>query len=73
MPIKVTRMKHEDIDGAIDTVQQAFADDPYNNWIYPDKSKVRLEYCFEPNRLHGTALNQLTTSRSLLLLGIAHH
>ena len=29
-----------DIDGAIDTIQQAFANDPYNNWVYPDRSKV---------------------------------
>lgn len=41
MTIKVTRMTEADIDGAIDTIQQAFADDPYNNWVYPDRSKVR--------------------------------
>jgi hypothetical protein len=41
MPIKVNRMTEADIDGAIDTIQQAFADDPYNNWVYPDRSKVR--------------------------------
>ncbi|KAF2439052.1 acetyltransferas-like protein [Karstenula rhodostoma CBS 690.94] len=40
MPIQVTRMTEADIDGAIDTIQQAFADDPYNTWIYPDRSKV---------------------------------
>lgn len=33
-------MTEADIDGAIDTIQQAFADDPYNNWVYPDRSKV---------------------------------
>jgi hypothetical protein len=33
-------MREEDIDGAIDTIQQAFADDPYNNWIYPSKEEV---------------------------------
>jgi hypothetical protein len=41
MPIQVTRMTEADIDGAIDTIQQAFAEDPYNLWIYPDRSKVR--------------------------------
>jgi hypothetical protein len=41
MPIQVTRMTEADIDGAIDTIQQAFAEDPYNKWIYPDRSKVR--------------------------------
>lgn len=40
MPIEVTRMTEADIDGAIDTIQQAFADDPYNLWVYPDRSKV---------------------------------
>ena len=40
MTIKVTRMTEADIDGAIDTIQQAFADDPYNNWVYPDRSKA---------------------------------
>jgi hypothetical protein len=40
MTIEVTRMTEADIDGAIDTIQQAFADDPYNNWVYPDRSKV---------------------------------
>jgi len=33
-------MSEADIDGAIDTIQQAFAEDPYNKWIYPDRSKV---------------------------------
>lgn len=42
MPIQVTRMTEADIDGAIDTIQQAFAEDPYNNWVYPDRSKVDL-------------------------------
>ncbi|KAF1965654.1 acetyltransferas-like protein [Bimuria novae-zelandiae CBS 107.79] len=42
MSIKVSRMVEADIDGAIDTIQQAFADDPYNNWVYPDRSKVSL-------------------------------
>jgi hypothetical protein len=41
MSIQVLRMTEADIDGAIDTIQQAFADDPYNNWVYPDRSKVR--------------------------------
>ncbi|KAF2276310.1 acetyltransferas-like protein [Westerdykella ornata] len=42
MPIEVSRMTEADIDGAIDTIQQAFADDPYNNWVFPDRSKVSL-------------------------------
>ncbi|KAF2734102.1 acyl-CoA N-acyltransferase [Polyplosphaeria fusca] len=42
MTIEVTRMTEADIDGAIDTIQQAFAEDPYNRWIYPDRSKISL-------------------------------
>ncbi|KAF1829110.1 acyl-CoA N-acyltransferase [Decorospora gaudefroyi] len=42
MSITVTRMTEADIDGAIDTIQKAFADDPYNNWVYPDRSKLSL-------------------------------
>ena len=33
-------MTEADIDGAIDTIQQAFAKDPYNNWVFPDRKKV---------------------------------
>lgn len=40
MAVEVKRMTEADIDGAIDTIQQAFADDPYNRWIYNDRSKV---------------------------------
>ena len=35
-------MTEGDIDGAITTIQEAFADDPYNHWIYPDRSKISL-------------------------------
>jgi hypothetical protein len=38
--LEVSLMKPEDIDGAIITIQRAFADDPYNNWIYPSKEQV---------------------------------
>jgi len=41
MALQVSLMTEADIDGAIDTIQQAFADDPYNRWIYNDRSKVR--------------------------------
>jgi hypothetical protein len=37
---EVCLMTEADIPGAIDTIQQAFADDPYNKWIYNDRSKV---------------------------------
>lgn len=40
MTIKVTLMTPADIDGAIVTIQEAFKDDPYSNWVF-DKSQVR--------------------------------
>lgn len=40
MGIVVSPMKEEDIDGAITTIQEAFATDPYNLWVYNDRSKV---------------------------------
>jgi hypothetical protein len=38
--ILITPLQEKDIDGAIDTIQLAFAEDPYNLWIYDDRSKV---------------------------------
>lgn len=40
MPVIVSPMREEDIDGGIRTIQEAFANDPYNLWIYNDRSKV---------------------------------
>jgi hypothetical protein len=57
MPIQVTRMTEADIDGAIDTIQQAFADDPYNKWIYPDRSKVRCNVYPHSTTYFTTVLN----------------
>ncbi|KAI0013994.1 acyl-CoA N-acyltransferase [Xylariaceae sp. FL0662B] len=37
-PIKVTPLTEADIPGAVSAIQEAFADDPYNNWVF-DKSK----------------------------------
>ncbi|KAI9876726.1 MAG: hypothetical protein M1830_005862 [Pleopsidium flavum] len=42
MAIEVTPLTEQDIPGAIDTIQQAFADDPYNRWIYDDRPKLDL-------------------------------
>lgn len=39
--LQVSLMKEEDIDGAIATVQRAFAEDPYNKWIYNVRENVR--------------------------------
>ncbi|KAI1082390.1 acyl-CoA N-acyltransferase [Whalleya microplaca] len=43
MPVKVTLLTEADIPGAVSAIQEAFADDPYNNWVF-DKSK------FNPQR-----------------------
>lgn len=40
--LDVSLMKEKDIDGAVATVQQAFAEDPYNKWIYNVREKVCL-------------------------------
>lgn len=39
MPVEIARMTEADIDGAIDCIQIAFAEDPYNNWVF-DTSTV---------------------------------
>jgi len=62
MPIQVTRMAEADIDGAITTIQEAFANDPYNNWVYPDRSKVQFKMPFPVGKPHNVTL---TSSRFL--------
>ena len=32
--VKITKLISEDIPGAISCIQQAFAQDPYNNWVF---------------------------------------
>lgn len=44
MAIKVALMEEEDIPGAVDCIQRAFADDPYNRWVFNDRSKVCHSY-----------------------------
>ncbi|KAI1384626.1 acyl-CoA N-acyltransferase [Hypoxylon trugodes] len=34
MPVKVSLLTEADIPGAVSAIQQAFADDPYNNWVF---------------------------------------
>jgi len=40
--IKITPLKEQDIQGGITTIQEAFANDPYNLWVYDDRSKVKI-------------------------------
>ncbi|KAG2165773.1 hypothetical protein VTO58DRAFT_108622 [Aureobasidium pullulans] len=35
MPVEITRMVENDIDGAVDCIQKAFAEDPYFAWVFP--------------------------------------
>ncbi|MCJ1375196.1 hypothetical protein MMC20_006430 [Loxospora ochrophaea] len=44
MVIEITPMTEDDIPGAVESIQQAFANDPYNHWIYNDRS------AFSPDR-----------------------
>ncbi|SMR47253.1 unnamed protein product [Zymoseptoria tritici ST99CH_3D1] len=43
MPIEVSSLAEGDIPGAITCIQDAFATDPYNNWIFNDRDKFSLE------------------------------
>jgi hypothetical protein len=40
MPISISPLSLEDIAGAVDAIQKAFSEDPYNLWVYNDRSKV---------------------------------
>ncbi|SLM36431.1 gnat family protein [Lasallia pustulata] len=42
MPIEITPLTEADIPGAIDTIQQAFTEDPYNRWVFNDRSTFSL-------------------------------
>lgn len=35
-------MTEDDIPGAIEVIQKAFDNDPYNRWIYDNRTKVRM-------------------------------
>lgn len=36
MPIEISRMVEGDIDGAVECIQKAFAEDPYFEWVFPE-------------------------------------
>jgi hypothetical protein len=56
-------MKEEDIDGAIATVQEAFAEDPYNKWIYNVRENVNTP-C-NPSLPNNQQEKRLTTTTVL--------
>ena len=67
MPVIVSPMREEDIDGAITAIQQAFANDPYNLWVYNDRSKAScFVVCFTANTVESVKLE------SFKLIQIAH-
>lgn len=43
MPIEVTSITDNDIPGAVKCIQDAFADDPYNRWVFNDRRKFSLK------------------------------
>jgi hypothetical protein len=51
MPLEITPIREGDIPGAVDCIQKAFADDPYNHWVF-DQSKVRFSFS-SPSILHS--------------------
>ncbi|XMA15710.1 hypothetical protein WAI453_008501 [Rhynchosporium graminicola] len=42
MPIQISRLTESDIPGAVTVIQEAFANDPYNLWVYNDRTKLDL-------------------------------
>lgn len=43
MPIIVSPIAEKDIPGAIECIQQAFAEDPYNRWIFDNRDRFSLQ------------------------------
>ncbi|CAK4030163.1 acyl- N-acyltransferase [Lecanosticta acicola] len=43
MPIKVTPISAEDVPGAVKCIQDAFAEDPYNHWVFNDRDNFSLK------------------------------
>lgn len=42
MVIDITPMRQDDIEGAVSCIQVAFADDPYNRWIFPNPATFNI-------------------------------
>ena len=43
MPVEITRMVEGDIEGAIDCIQKAFAQDPYFAWVFPENVRRYIQ------------------------------
>ncbi|RMZ71217.1 Acyl- N-acyltransferase [Pyrenophora seminiperda CCB06] len=71
MPIQVTRMQEADIDGAITTIQEAFANDPYNRWVSLVRNRVSLTLRCRWGIQHGLFHVARDTSNPSKILGCA--
>ncbi|KAK6006393.1 hypothetical protein QM012_006803 [Aureobasidium pullulans] len=40
MPVEITPMVESDIDGAVDCIQKAFAEDPYFAWVFSEDVRI---------------------------------
>jgi GNAT superfamily N-acetyltransferase len=72
MPLQVSLMREGDIDGAIDTIQEAFAEDPYAIWVY-DRSKVLSHPFFLPCIHPTNSTNQFSPTRNRVSLTLRCH
>lgn len=61
MLVEITRMVEGDIEGAVDCIQKAFAQDPYFAWVFPENVRIYTICLF-------TIPNYTTTRRLLTLL-----
>lgn len=59
MPIEINRMVEGDIDGAIDCIQKAFAQDPYFEWVFSEDVRQYIQSVYSQS---------LITRRLLILL-----
>jgi hypothetical protein len=60
MPVEINRMIESDIDGAIDCIQKAFAQDPYFAWVFPENVRQYI--------IRLLTISNYTTTRRLLTL-----
>lgn len=71
MSVTVTALSKADIPGAIECIQQAFADDPYNHWVFDRKTVYQFP---NPLMFHCPApdppLLQFSLARNSVSLGI---
>jgi len=65
MAIKISPLSETDIPGAIEAIQKAFAEDPYNLWVFNDRTKV----CLPKFHIPITGLLILRRQKAVALVG----